>query len=170
MSPSNPDVRVVEGALDASGLKVGIVAARFNEAVVERLVDGAIGALVRHGADPADLTLAWVPGAYELGVVLSSMAAAGTVGPGGERNGGYDALVALGCVVRGSTPHFDYVAGEAASAVSAIAREHGLPVAFGVLTTDTWEQAVERAGGKLGNKGAEAAVTAVETAQVLRRL
>ncbi|MEX2504452.1 MAG: 6,7-dimethyl-8-ribityllumazine synthase [Egicoccus sp.] len=161
MTASNqPDLRVIEGALDASGLKVGIVAARFNEAIVERLVDGATGALVRHGADVADITLAWVPGAYELGVVLSAMAA----------DGSYDALVALGCVVRGSTPHFDYVAGEAASAVSAIAREHGLPVAFGVLTTDTWDQAVERAGGKLGNKGAEAAVTAVETAQVLRQL
>lgn len=160
MTSTNPDVRVIEGSLDASGLKIGIVAARFNEAIVERLVDGAVGALVRHGAKPADITLAWVPGAYELGAVLRRMAAGGD----------YDALVALGCVVRGSTPHFDYVAGEAATAVAAVAREHDLPVAFGVLTTDTWEQAVERAGGKLGNKGAEAAVTAVETAQVLRQL
>lgn len=159
-APNHPDVRVVEGTLDAGGLKIGIVAARFNEAIVERLVDGAVGALVRHGAAASELTLAWVPGAYELGVVLRAMAASGD----------FDALVALGCVVRGSTPHFDYVAGEAASAVSAIAREHGLPVGFGVLTTDTWDQAVERAGGKLGNKGAEAAVTAVETAQVLRQL
>lgn len=160
MTSTNPDVRVIEGSLDASGLKIGIVAARFNEAIVERLVDGAVGALVRHGAKPADITLAWVPGAYELGAVLRRMAAGGD----------YDALVALGCVVRGSTPHFDYVAGEAATAVAAVTREHDLPVAFGVLTTDTWEQAVERAGGKLGNKGAEAAVTAVETAQVLRQL
>ncbi|MFA9429116.1 6,7-dimethyl-8-ribityllumazine synthase [Egicoccus sp. AB-alg2] len=153
-------MRVVTGALDAGGLRVGIVAARFNEAVVERLVDGAVGALVRHGAKPSDVTVAWVPGAFEVPVVLRHMAA----------SGGYDALVALGCVVRGATPHFDYVAGEAASGVSAVSREHGIPIAFGVLTTDTWEQAVERAGGKLGNKGAEAAITAVETAQVLRQL
>ena len=154
------DVREVVGTLAADGRRVGIVAGRFNEAVVERLVDGAVGALVRHGATAADITVAWVPGAFEIPVVLSRMASSGN----------YDALVALGCVVRGSTPHFDYVAGEAASGVSAVAREHGVAVGFGVLTTDTWEQAVERAGGKLGNKGAEAAITAVETAQVLRQL
>jgi len=157
---NDTDHRVVEGALDASGLRIGLVAARFNEAIVERLVDGAVNALVRHGAKPADVTVAWVPGAFEVPVVLRKMATSGA----------YDALVAVGCVVRGATPHFDYVAGEAASGVSAVARESGVPVAFGVLTTDTWDQAVERAGGKLGNKGAEAAVTAVETAQVLRQL
>ena len=157
---NDTDHRVVEGALDASGLRIGLVAARFNEAIVERLVDGAVNALVRHGAKPADVTVAWVPGAFEVPIVLRKMATSGA----------YDALVAVGCVVRGATPHFDYVAGEAASGVSAVARESGVPVAFGVLTTDTWDQAVERAGGKLGNKGAEAAVTAVETAQVLRQL
>jgi 6,7-dimethyl-8-ribityllumazine synthase len=154
------EVRTVTGGLDASGMRVGIVAARFNEAVVERLVSGAVDALLRHGAAPADLTVAWVPGAFELPVVLERLAAGGEV----------DALVALGCVVRGSTPHFDYVAGECASGCAAVSRQHGLPVSFGVLTTDTWEQAVERAGGKLGNKGAEAAVAAVETAQVLSSL
>jgi 6,7-dimethyl-8-ribityllumazine synthase len=154
------EVRTVTGGLDASGMRVGIVAARFNEAVVERLVAGALDALQRHGAAAADLTVAWVPGAFELPVVLERLAAGGEV----------DALVALGCVVRGSTPHFDYVAGECASGCAAVSRQHGLPVSFGVLTTDTWEQAVERAGGKLGNKGAEAAVAAVETAQVLRSL
>jgi 6,7-dimethyl-8-ribityllumazine synthase len=156
----NGEVRVVSGNLDAAGLRVGIVAARFNEAVVERLVAGAVDALQRHGAAPSDLTVAWVPGAFELPVVLDRLAAGGEV----------DALVALGCVVRGSTPHFDYVAGECAKGCSTVSREHGLPVSFGVLTTDTWEQAVERSGGKLGNKGAEAAIAAVETAQVLRSL
>jgi 6,7-dimethyl-8-ribityllumazine synthase len=159
-SSDSSEVRTVTGGLDASGMRVGIVAARFNEAVVERLVSGAVDALRRHGATASDLTVAWVPGAFELPVVLERLAAGGEV----------DALVALGCVVRGSTPHFDYVAGECASGCAAVSRQHGLPVSFGVLTTDTWEQAVERSGGKLGNKGAEAAVAAVETAQVLRSL
>ena len=150
----------VRGNLDARGLRIGIVAARFNEAVVERLVAGALDALERQGAAREDLTVVWVPGAFELPVALTRLAASGEV----------DALVALGCVVRGATPHFDYVAGEAAAGAGAVAREHTVPVAFGVLTTDTWEQAVERAGGKLGNKGAEAAVTAVEMVQVLRQL
>jgi 6,7-dimethyl-8-ribityllumazine synthase len=151
---------VVSGHLDASGLRVGIVAARFNDAVVERLVAGALDALERHGADPADITLVWVPGAWELPVALAKLASGGSV----------DVLIALGCVVRGATPHFDYVAGEAASGCAHVSRDHGLPVAFGVLTTDTWEQAVERAGGKLGNKGAEAAATAVEMVRVLKEL
>lgn len=153
-------VRTTTGRLDATGLRVGIVAARFNEAVVDRLVAGAVDTLVRHGALPGDVHVAWVPGAFEIPVVLRRMAAAGDV----------DALVALGAVVRGSTPHFDYVAGEAASGAAAVARDAGIPVAFGVLTTDTWEQAVERAGGKLGNKGAEAAVSAIETANLLKDL
>jgi 6,7-dimethyl-8-ribityllumazine synthase len=148
------------GRLDASGLRVGIVAARFNEAVVERLVDGAVDTLLRHGALAGDVAVAWVPGAFELPVVLRRMA----------ETGRFDALVALGCVVRGATPHFDYVAGECASGSSAVARDVGLPVAFGVLTVDTWEQAVERAGGKLGNKGGEAALAAVETARVIETL
>ncbi len=155
-----PDVTVHTGRLDASGLRFGIVAARFNEAVVERLVDGATDALLRHGALPADVHVALVPGAFEIPVVLRRMA----------ESGRFDALVALGAVVRGSTPHFDYVAGEAAKGCSAIATQYGLPVAFGVLTTDTWEQAVERSGGKLGNKGAEAAISAIETANLLKEL
>lgn len=154
------EITVHSGALDASGLRLGIVAARFNEAIVERLVSGATDALIRHGAKPADVHVAWVPGAFELPVVLERFAAS-------DR---FDALVALGCVVRGATPHFDYVAGECASGSSEVARRHGLPVGFGVLTTDTWEQAVERAGGKLGNKGADAALAAVETARVLQGL
>jgi len=154
------DIPVHHGGPDASGLRVAVVAARFNEAIVERLVDGATGALLRHGAAPTDVQVAWVPGAFELPVVLGHLAARGEV----------DALVALGCVVRGETPHFDYVAGKAASGSEAVAREHGIPVAFGVLTVDTWDQAVQRAGGKLGNKGAEAALAAVETANLLRSL
>lgn len=154
------EIQVHHGGLDASGLRVAVVAARFNEAIVERLVDGATGALLRHGATAGDVTVAWVPGAFELPVALRALAAGGEV----------DALVALGCVVRGDTPHFDYVAGAAASGAESVAREYGLPVAFGVLTTDTWDQAVQRAGGKLGNKGAEAALAAVETATLLRSL
>lgn len=151
-------VRHLTGRLDASGLRVGIVAARFNEAVVERLVAGAVDTLLRHGAVPADVHVAWVPGAFEIPVVLRRMA----------ESGSYDALVALGAVVRGSTPHFDFVAGESASGAASVARSSGVPIAFGVLTTDTWDQAVERAGGKLGNKGAEAALSAVETANLLK--
>ncbi len=151
---------VVRGHLDATGLRVGIVAARFNEAVVDRLVDGAVDALERHGAQADDVTVVWVPGAWELPVALAKLAARDDI----------DALIALGCVVRGATPHFDYVAGEAATGAGAVSRDHGVPVAFGVLTTDTWDQAVERSGGKLGNKGAEAAATAVEMVQVLRQL
>jgi 6,7-dimethyl-8-ribityllumazine synthase len=158
--PAAGDVPVHTGTLDAAGLRVGIVAARFNETVVQQLVDGAVDALLRHKALASDLQVAWVPGAFELPVVLERMAASGRV----------DALVALGCVVRGATPHFDYVAGECASGASAVSRAHGIPVAFGVLTTDTWEQAVERAGGKLGNKGAESALAAVETARLLQAL
>lgn len=148
------------GTLDAAGLRVGIVAARFNQLVTQPLVDGAVDALIRHRALPADIHVAWVPGAFDLPVVLERLAASGQV----------DALVALGCVVRGATPHFDYVAGECASGAAAVSHRHGLPVSFGVLTTDTWEQAVERSGGKLGNKGAEAALAAVETARLLQTL
>jgi 6,7-dimethyl-8-ribityllumazine synthase len=154
------DIKTYQGRLDASGLRVGIVAGRFNEAVVARLVEGAVDTLLRHGALPADVHVAWVPGAFDIPVVLRRMA----------ESGRFDALVAIGAVVRGQTPHFDYVAGESASGAAGVAREFGLPVAFGVLTTDTWEQAVERAGGKLGNKGAEAALAAVETANLLKEL
>lgn len=154
------EVNVHSGALDASGLRIGIAAARFNEAVVSRLVEGTLDTLVRHGAQPTDITVAWAPGAFDLPVVLERLAA----------SGGFDVLVALGCVVRGATPHFDHVAAAAARGCTDVARAHGIPVGFGVLTTDTWEQAVERAGGKLGNKGAEAAMAAVETARLLGSL
>jgi len=154
------DVTVQSGRLDARGLRVAVVASRFNDAVVDRLVSGAVDALVRHGALASDIQVVWVPGAWELPVAARALAAGGAL----------DAIVALGAVVRGATPHFDYVAGEAARGCAAVQRDTGLPVAFGVLTTDTWEQAVERAGGKLGNKGAEAALTAVEVANLLKDL
>ena len=156
----NADVEVHTGQLSADGLRVAVVASRFNEAVVERLVDGAVDALLRHGCDAGDVSVSWVPGAWELPVVARALASSGTV----------DAIVALGAVVRGQTPHFDYVAGEAASGCAAVQREFGVPVAFGVLTTDDWDQAVARAGGKLGNKGGEAALSAVETANLLKDL
>lgn len=148
------------GRLDASGLRVCIVAARFNQPLVERLVDGAVDTLVRHGALAADVQVVWVPGSFELPLVAGRLAASGQ----------FDALVAVGAVIRGETPHFGYVAGEAAAGCAAVARESGVPVSFGVLTTDTWDQAVQRAGGKLGNKGAEAALAAVETANLLKEL
>jgi 6,7-dimethyl-8-ribityllumazine synthase len=160
MKQPHPGVTVHTGSLDASGLKVAVVAARFNDAVVERLVEGAVDELVRHGAAEQDVEVVWVPGSFELPVVLGKLAASGR----------YDALVALGCIVRGATPHFDHVAGQCAAGTAAVARESGVPVAFGVLTTETWEQAVERSGGKLGNKGGEAALSAVETARVLASL
>ena len=133
------DITTHTGRLDASGLRFAIVAARFNERIVERLVSGAVDALVRHGALESDVHVAWVPGSFEIPVVARRMASSGR----------FDALIAAGAVVRGSTPHFDYVAGEATSGCAAVARESGLPVAFGILTTDTWEQAVERSGGAI---------------------
>lgn len=156
----NPEIPVRTGRIDAAGLRVAVVASRFNEAVVERLVSGATEALLRHGALASDLRVIWVPGAFELPVVLRRLA----------ESGGYDALVTVGAVVRGQTPHFEYVAGEAARGAAAVGREHGIPVSFGVLTVDSWDHAVDRAGGKLGNKGADAALAAVETANLLKEL
>lgn len=151
---------IVEGDLNARGMRFGILTARFNELIVERLLDAAVTTLRKHGADGGDITVVHVPGAFELPVVAARMAATRS----------YDALIALGCVIRGATPHFDYVAGEAASGLAAVARQHDLAVGFGVLTVDTLEQALERAGSKAGNKGADAAAAAIETANVLRRI
>jgi 6,7-dimethyl-8-ribityllumazine synthase len=148
-----------EAPLNAAGLRFALVAARFNEAVVGKLVDGAADCLRRHGAADDDIELVWVPGAFEIPVVARRLA----------ESGRFDALVALGCVVRGQTAHFDYVAGHAAE-VGRVALDTGVPVTFGVLTTDTFEQAVDRAGGKHGNKGWEAAQAAIETARLLSEL
>ncbi len=149
-----------KGSLDASGLRVAIVVARFNQFITDALLTGALDELERLGGTPNDATVVWVPGAFELPVVGQRLAASGR----------YDLLVALGAVVRGATPHFDYVCSTAASGLAAVSRETGVPVGFGVLTTDTLEQAIDRAGAKSGNKGAEALATAVEVANLLKRL
>ena len=152
-------MKVYEGSLDGAGLRIGLVAGRFNEVVVRQLVAGATDCLRRHGVAEDDIELAWVPGAYELPVVTRRLADTGR----------FDALVALACVVRGQTPHFDYVAGQAAL-VGRVTEHTGVPVTFGVLTTEDFDQAVDRAGGKLGNKGWDAAQAAIETARLLADL
>ena len=148
-----PGYRYFEGNLVApEGSRVAIVAARFNELVVDRLVEGALDALVRHGIPAEQITVVRVPGAWEIPVICSRLA----------RKSKVDAIVALAAVIRGGTPHFDYVAGEVAKGAGGVAMQEGIPVTFGVLTTDSIEQAIERAGTKAGNKGFEAAVSAVE--------
>ncbi len=142
----------LEGHLSGNGLKIAIVTTRWNEFITDRLRDAAIGTLKQHGVADEAITLAIAPGAYEVPFVARKLAASGKV----------DAVVALGCVIRGATPHFDYVAGEAASGCARAAHDTGVPVLFGVLTVDTIEQAIERAGTKAGNKGAEAAAAAIE--------
>jgi 6,7-dimethyl-8-ribityllumazine synthase len=144
--------RVIEGGLSAAGLKFAIVSSRFNALIVDPLVGGAIDAIVRTGGAEADITHYRCPGAYELPQVVRQVAA----------------IIALGAVIRGSTPHFDYVAGEAAKGIAQVAAQADIPIAFGVLTTDTIEQALERAGTKAGNKGFDAAMTAIETARLFR--
>jgi len=141
-------------------LRFAIVAARFNDFVVEALIRGALDALRRHGVVDKQIDIVRVPGAFDIPIVARKLALAHR----------YEALIALGCVIRGQTPHFDYVAGECAGGIARIALESGVPIAFGVLTTDTAEQAVDRAGGKAGNKGADAALVALEMANLLRRL
>lgn len=153
-------IRVLEGNYNARGLRFGIVAARFNDFIVQRLLDAAVATLIKHGAEPGDIEVMRVPGAFEIPLALKRMAASRK----------HDALIALGCVIRGATAHFDYVAGEAASGIGRVALEHEIPVGFGLLTVDTIEQAVERAGTKGGNKGADAALTAIEMASLCRRM
>ena len=153
-------VRIIEGDLRAGDLRIALVASRFNEAVVDRLVRGALETLESRGADPARIELVRVPGAFDLPPVVRRMAASRRC----------DAIVALGAVIRGETPHFDYVAGECAAGLARVASDTGVPVAFGVLTTETLEQAVDRAGGSAGNKGSEAALAAIELANLLRLL
>jgi 6,7-dimethyl-8-ribityllumazine synthase len=149
-----------EGKLNATGLKFGIIVGRFNSFIGERLLEGALDAIVRHGGSDADIDVARVPGAYEIPLTAKKMA----------ESGRYDAVICLGAVIRGATPHFDYVASEVAKGVAHVSLDSGVPVAFGVLTTDTIEQAVERAGTKAGNKGFDAAMTAIETANLFRGL
>jgi len=152
--------KVFEGKLSAAGLRVAVIVSRFNDFISSRLVDGAMDALVRHGADENDVALMKVPGAFEIPLVAKKAA----------QSGKYDAIVCLGAVIRGSTPHFDYVAAEVSKGIAAVALESNIPVTFGVLTTDNLEQAIERAGSKAGNKGYEAAVAAMEMANLFREL
>ena len=153
-------IRIVEGDLRVGDLQIALVASRFNEAVVERLVAGAVEAVVAAGARRAALELVRVPGAFDLPPVVRRIAVSGR----------FDAIVALGAVIRGETPHFDYVAGECAAGLARVAADTGVPVAFGVLTTENEEQALERSGGREGNKGADAARAAVELASLARKL
>lgn len=152
--------RMVEGNLTAKGFAFGIVASRFNDFITTRLLEGALDALRRHGADEDKITVARVPGSFEIPLVAKRMAASRQ----------YDAVICLGTVIRGATPHFDYIASEVAKGVAMAGLETGVPIAFGVLTTDSIEQAVERAGTKAGNKGFDAACSAIEMANLLREL
>ncbi len=150
----------IEGQLEARGLKIALVAARFNDFIVDKLVGGAVDYLLRHGAQREDLTLIRIPGAFEMPVVVKKLALSQK----------YDGIVALGAVIRGATPHFDFVSGECAKGLAQVSLDTAVPVGFGVLTCDTLEQAIERAGSKAGNKGVEAASALLETLRVMEQL
>ncbi len=152
--------KMVQGDLNAKGLKFGIIASRFNDFITARLIDGAMDGLLRHGAVDADIEVVRVPGAFEIPLVAQKMATAKK----------YDAVICLGAVIRGATPHFEYVSAEVSKGVAAVSMDAGIPVVFGVLTTDTIEQAIERAGSKGGNKGWDAALSAVEMANLMKQL
>ncbi len=152
--------KMIEGKLDAKGLRVGLLVSRFNSFVSERLVEGAIDALLRHGGEQEDVSVVRVPGAFEIPPAAKQMA----------ESGRYDAIVCLGAVIRGATPHFEYVSAEVSKGVASVAIDSGIPVTFGVLTTDTIEQAIERAGSKAGNKGFDAAMAAIEMANLYKSL
>jgi len=149
-----------EGQLRGDGLRVAIAAARFNDFITERLLAGARDGLVRHGVDESSITVAWAPGAFELPLVAQRLASSGE----------YDAVICVGAVIRGATGHYEHVAGQCAAGIERVQLDTGVPVIFGVLTTETVEQAVERAGTKAGNKGFESAMTAIEMADLLRQL
>lgn len=152
--------QMIEGQLNATGLKFGIIVSRFNSFISEHLLEGALDALIRHGADEDSITIVRVPGAFEIPLAAQRLATQGE----------YDAIVCLGAVIRGATPHFDYVSAEVTKGIAAVSLAKDLPVAFGILTTDSIEQAIERAGTKAGNKGADAATTAIEMADLFRGL
>ena len=153
-------MKVLEGKVVAEGVKIGIVAARFNEFIVSKLVAGARDGLVRHNVEDDDITLAWVPGAFEIPVMAKKMA----------ESGKYDAVICLGAVIRGATSHYDYVCAEVSKGIASVSLETGIPVMFGVVTTDNIEQAIERAGTKAGNKGADAAMAALELVNLLPQI
>lgn len=150
----------LNGGLSGDGLRIGLIVARFNEFITSKLLEGAQAALARHGVKDEDVTVAWVPGSFEISLVSAKMAASGK----------YDVLICLGAVIRGETDHYEYVAGETAKGVAAASVATGIPVIFGVLTTETLEQAINRAGGKQGNNGYSAGVAAIEMANLLRIL
>ena len=152
--------KVIEGNLLAKGKSFGLVASRFNDFMTKELVNGCIDTLIRHGADDKEITVAWVPGAFEVPLAAQKMA----------KSKSYDAVICLGTVIRGATPHFDYIASEAAKGVAKVSLDSGVPVVFGIITADSIEQAVERSGSKDGNKGRDAAVSAIEMANLLGQL
>ncbi len=152
--------RIIEGMLSGTGTKYALVVARFNELITRKLLEGAMDGLIRHGVNADDITVVWAPGAFEVPLLTKKLAASGS----------YDAVIALGAVIRGSTPHFDFVSNEIAKGIASASMETGIPIIFGVLTTDTIEQAIERAGTKAGNKGFDAAMTAVEMTSLLPQL
>jgi len=149
-----------EGSLIGTGLRIGIVVSRFNEFITSKLLAGAIDGLVRHGVSSEDVDVAWVPGAFEVPAAAQRLA----------RSQSYDAVICLGAVIRGATPHFDYVAAESAKGIASVGLATGVPTIYGVITTDTIEQAIERAGSKAGNRGFDAALSAIETATLYRQL
>lgn len=153
-------MKTFEGRLVAEGLKVGIIVARFNEFIGSKLLNGAIDGLVRHGMNEEDIEVAWVPGAFEIPVAAQRMA----------QSKKYDAIICLGAVIKGSTSHYDYVCAEVSKGVASVSLQFGLPVMFGVLTTDNIEQAIERAGTKAGNKGYDCALSAIEMANLFRQM
>ena len=153
-------LRTIEGQMNAQGLKFAIVATRFNDFIVDRLVGGAVDYLSRHGGSPDNITIIRIPGAFEMPVVCQKAA----------KSGKFDAIIALGAVIRGSTPHFEFVSSEATKGIAHVTLDTGIPIGFGLLTTENIEQAVERAGSKAGNKGVEAAAAVLETVRVLQSL
>ena len=157
---SNANINVIEGKLVADGIKVGIVASRFNEFIVSKLIGGALDGLLRHDVKEEDITLAWVPGAFELPLTAQKMA----------KSGKYDAVICLGAVIRGATSHYDLVCNEAAKGIAQVGLQTGVPIMFGVVTTENIEQAIERAGTKAGNKGYDCALSVIETVILLKAL
>ncbi len=153
-------MKIIEGELQAKGFKFGIIVSRFNDFITSKLLDGALDALRRHGADEKDIDVVKVPGSFEIPVVARKLATKGL----------YNAVICLGTVIRGATPHFEYVSAEVSKGIASASMETGIPIAFGIITSDTIEQAVERAGTKSGNKGWDAAITAIEMAQVMKKL
>lgn len=153
-------MKIIEGVYSGEGLKIGIVASRFNEFITSKLVSGAEDSLKRHGVSDDDMSVAWVPGAFEIPVIAKRMA----------KSGKYDAVICLGAVIRGATSHYDYVCAEVSKGIAAVSLDTGIPVLFGILTTDTIEQAIERAGTKAGNKGSDCAMSALEMVNLIKNI